>query len=302
MDLNLVMAFVRVVEAQSFTLAAQSLGLPKSSVSRRVTELESQLGVQLMHRTTRKLFLTEAGRSYFEHAERAIAGLEAAAELAAGMDTEPRGIVRVTAPVDLGVLGLAELIAEFTARYPEIHVELSLSSRVVNLAEEGFDIAIRAGRAPDPSLVARRIGSADLGLFAAPRYLALRRPPERLEDLAHHDCVLFRGRDGQAIWRLSGPNGETSSLAVRGRVNTDEMLFVQQAVASGLGIGLLPTFSITRCAEHRGPELTRVLADYSVHGHDISVLALSGAKRPRRVTLLRDFLVDGLSQRCTNQT
>src|SRR6185295_19429737 len=160
MDLNLVTAFVRVVEAQSFTLAAKSLGLPKSSVSRRVTELETELGVQLLQRTTRKLSLTEAGRSYFEQAGKAIAGLEAAAEVAAGMDTEARGVVRLTAPVDLGVMGFAELIGEFRSRYPEIHVELSLNSRLVNLVEEGFDIAVRAGKSEDVSLVRRRVGSA----------------------------------------------------------------------------------------------------------------------------------------------
>src|SRR5262245_47426625 len=119
MDLNLVTAFVRVVEAQSFTRAARSLGLPKSSVSRRVTELEKELGVPLLHRSTRKLALTDAGRAYFEQAERALAGLEAAAENAAGMDTEPRGTVRVTMPVDIGVMGFAELLAEFTRRYPD---------------------------------------------------------------------------------------------------------------------------------------------------------------------------------------
>src|SRR5687767_11126812 len=118
MDLNLVTAFVRVVEQQSFTSAAKALGLPKSSVSRRVTELEEELGVQLLHRTTRKLALTEAGRSYYEQAERALSELQAAAESAAGMDTEARGVVRVTAPFDIGVLGMAEMLAEFAQIYP----------------------------------------------------------------------------------------------------------------------------------------------------------------------------------------
>src|SRR5690242_4732712 len=113
MDLNLVSAFVRVVEQQSFTAAAKSLGLPKSSVSRRVTELEEELGVQLLHRTTRKLALTEAGRSYFEQAERALTELQSAAESAAGMDTEARGIVKVTAPVDIGIMALGDILAEF---------------------------------------------------------------------------------------------------------------------------------------------------------------------------------------------
>src|SRR5215207_9669134 len=174
MDLNLVTAFVRVVEQQSFTGAAKALNLPKSSVSRRVTELEEELGVQLLHRTTRKLALTEAGRSYYEQAERALTELNAAAESASGMDTEARGIVRVTAPVDIGVMGLADVIAEFLREYPDIHVELSVSSRVVDLVDEGFDIGVRAGKSRDASLVARRVGNAALCLYASPEYLQRR--------------------------------------------------------------------------------------------------------------------------------
>ena len=209
MDLNLVTAFVRVVEQQSFTSAAKALGLPKSSVSRRVTELEEELGVQLLHRTTRKLALTEAGRSYFEQAERALTELQAAAESATGMDTEARGIVRVTAPVDIGVMGLADIVTEFVRAYPDIHVELSLSSKVVDLVAEGFDIGIRAGKSRDASLVSRRVGNSALGLYASPEYLSARGKPQTLAELPDHDCVLFRGKYGKALWRLEGPDGET---------------------------------------------------------------------------------------------
>ncbi len=300
MDLNLVTAFVRVVEQQSFTAAAKVLNLPKSSVSRRVTELEEELGVQLLHRTTRKLALTEAGRSYYEQAERALSELHAAAETAAGMDTEARGIVRVTSPIDIGVLGLADIVAEFVREYPDIHVELSLSSRVVNLVDEGFDIGIRAGKSRDASLVARRVGNAALGLYAAPSYLEARGRPKSLDDLARHDCVLFRAQHGKALWKLDGPDGEVSSVEVSGRVNVDEMLFVRQAIGVGLGIGLLPTIVIATCARVSALEpVERVLPEYSMGGAaEVSVVTPSGPKRPRRVTLLRDFLVQRLAARC----
>lgn len=298
MDLNLVTAFVRVVEAQSFTAAAKSLGLPKSSVSRRVTELEEELGVQLLHRTTRKLSLTEAGRSYFEQAERALMELEAAAELAAGMDSEPRGIVRVLAPVDMALMGLTEVIAEFTNRYPEIHVDLSLSSRVVDIVEEGFDIAIRCGHLRDDSLVSRKLGNTDFGLFASPLYLEKRGTPRSLDDLAEHDCVLLHGKHGKALWRLSGPNDEISTIEVRGRVNCDDLVFVTQAVGIGLGIGLLPVFVAGKCTTHARDtqqRIVRVLPDYAVRGTEVQIVTTSGAKRPKRVTLLRDYLLDNLS-------
>lgn len=299
MDLNLVTAFVSVVEQQSFTSAARVLGLPKSSVSRRVTELEEELGVQLLHRTTRKLALTEAGRSYFEQAERALTELRAAAESATGMDVEARGIVRVTAPVDIGVMGLADVVAEFVAEYPEIHVELSLSSKIVDLVEEGFDIGIRAGRSRDSSLVARRLGNSGLGLYGSPAYLKQRGRPKTLADLAEHDCVLFRGKHGKALWRLDGPDGEPSSIEVRGRVTVDDMLFVRQAIGVGLGIGLLPTIAIATCARVGALDpVERVLPEFSMSGAEVAVVTPSGPKRPRRVTLLRDFLVKRLTPRC----
>jgi DNA-binding transcriptional LysR family regulator len=299
MDLNLVTAFVEVVEAQSFTGAAKSLGLPKSSVSRRVTELEKELGVPLLHRTTRKLSLSDAGRAYFERAERALAGLDAAAEVASGMDAEPRGIVRVTAPVDLGVMGLAELIGLFTRQYPDIHVDFSLNTRMVDLVEEGFDIGIRAGKSNDASLIARRVGNASLGMFASPRYLKERGQPRNISELSTHDAVLFRGQDGKALWRLDGPNDEVSTVEMSGRVNADEMLFVRQAITAGLGIGLLPIYIEKACVEARKVEpLERVMPDYAIRGAEITVVTATGPKRPRRVTLLRDFLVEQMSGRC----
>jgi DNA-binding transcriptional LysR family regulator len=242
MDLNLVTAFVEVVESQSFTAAARALGLPKSSISRRVTELENVLGVPLLHRTTRKLALTDAGRAYFAQAERALTELRNAAELASGMDSEPRGIVRMSVPVDVGVMGLPQLLADFTHRYPDIHVELSLGTRDVNLREEGFDLGIRHGASHDASLVSRRMGHSPSGLFASPRYLDGRGRPQSIAELANHDAVLFRGKDGKAVWRLDGPNDATSTVEVSGRVSGDELLFVRHAITSGLGIGLLPLF------------------------------------------------------------
>ncbi|HYP90290.1 MAG TPA: LysR family transcriptional regulator [Polyangiaceae bacterium] len=299
MDLNLVTAFVRVVEQQSFTSAAKALGLPKSSVSRRVTELEEELGVQLLHRTTRKLALTEAGRSYYEQAEKALTELQAAAESATGMDTEARGIVRVTAPFDIGVMGLADIVAEFVREYPEIHVDLSLTSKVVDLVAEGFDLAIRAGHSRDASLVVRRVGTAALGLYASPAYLKAHGRPRALADLGEHDCVLFRGKHGKALWRLHTDDGEPASIEVRGRVNVDEMLFVRQAVGAGLGIGLLPTIVIATCARVGALEpIERVLPEFSMGGADVAVATPSGPKRPRRVTILRDFLVERLAPRC----
>ena len=168
------------------------------------------------------------------------------------------------------------------------------------LGDEGFDLAIRAGTTRDVSLVSRRVGTADLGLFAPPRYLAERGRPKSLADLANHDCVLLYAKNGKAIWRLYGPNDELSSVEVTGRISSDEMLFVRQAVDQGLGIGLLASLGMKVCKEVGFSNVERILPEYGTRGAEISVLTPAGAKRPRRVTLLRDFLVDHLAVGCPN--
>lgn len=295
MDLNHVSVFVRVVELESFTAAANQLGLPKSSVSRTVTRLEEDLGVRLLQRTTRKLHLTEAGQAYYERARLALSGLEEAASAATNMSAEPRGIVRVTAPGDLGVLNMADLVTRFIRKYPLVHIELSLTSRVVDLVSEGIDLALRAGKLRDSTLVARKIGSDSLGIFAAPSYLRRRGKPKSFADLANHDCVLFHGRNAKAEWRLTGPKGE-ESVTVRGPVSVDEMAFAMQAVNAGLGIGLLPVLGVKLSAlRHSLPAPTRILPGYASGGADLNVVAPSARFQPASVQAFRKFLIDELS-------
>lgn len=296
MDLNHVAVFARVVELESFTAAARQLGLPKSSVSRIVTRLEDELGVRLLQRTTRKLHLTEAGRAYYERARISLEGLEEAASAATNLSAEPRGTVRLTAPADMGILNLGELVARFVRKYPLVHIEISLSSRFVDLVAEGFDLALRAGRLADSSLVARKIGDDNLGIFAAPSYLRRRGRPKTLADLASHDCVLFRGTHGKSEWRLSGPNGE-ERVTVRGPLNVDEMVLVQESVAAGVGIALLP-INGARLVAARGrlPLPVRLLPEYSVSGGNLNVVSPSTRFPSASVSAFRDFLVAELTE------
>src|SRR6187431_1864583 len=295
MDLNHVAVFARVVELGSFTAAAKQLGLPKSSVSRTVARLEDGLGVRLLQRTTRKLHLTEAGQTYFERARVALAGLEEAASAATNLSAEPRGIVRMSAPGDIGVLNMSELVARFVRKYPLVHVEISISSRFVDLVAEGFDLALRAGKMADSSLVARKIGVDSLGVFASSGYLRRRGRPKTVADLAGHDCVLFRGAHGKSEWRLTGPRGE-ERVTVRGPLNADEMAFVQQAVAAGVGIALLPMMGM-RLAAARGalPMPVRLLPEYTVGGSGVSVVSPSTRFQSASVAVFRDFLVAELT-------
>lgn len=290
-DLNHVVAFVRVVEEESFTAAAKSLGVPKSTVSRAVSKLEEELDVRLLHRTTRKLSLTDAGAAFFDRVREAVSGIDDAVEAASEAGKTPRGIVRVTAPVDIGVVLLADVVSRFVRKYPQIHVDLTLTSRIVDLVKEGFDLAVRAAKLDDSTLVARKLGATSMGVFASRGYLDKRRRPETPADLAGHDCVLFRAKAGRATWALVGPSG-VEEVEVRGAIGVDDILFVQRAILAGAGVGLLPMFLARSHVE--GGELVRVLPSWAVRGAPVHLVAPSVRNEPARVALFREFVVANL--------
>lgn len=293
-DLNQVAVFVRVVETGSFTAAGAALGIPKSSVSRSVSKLELELGVRLLQRTTRSVHLTDAGHAYYQRVARALSGLEEAESAVSDMQASPSGVVRLTAAVDIGVNVLSGLVARFVRTHPTIHVELVLTGRLINLVEEGVDLAVRAGKLDDSSLVARKVGTLETRLLAAPGYLRRKGTPKTLADLARQDCVLFRARRGRSTWALTGPKG-VESVDVTGLVSADDFGFVRQMLLAGAGIGLVPW---TTCAQdiERG-RLVRVLSEYAAPGGALHVVYPSARSVPQRVALLRDFLVQELLAR-----
>lgn len=289
--LDRVATFVSVVEAESFTAAAQVLGLPKSSVSRNVARLEQDLGVRLLQRTTRRLHLTDAGSAFYHKARGALSTLEEAALAAADHGTEARGTVRLTAPVDLGEF-LAEPIARFLCQHPQIQVDLVLTARLVDLVREGFDLALRASRLlKDSSLVARKIGSFSDGLYAAPAYLKRRGTPATLAELERHECLLFRVRGHRSTWTFRGPRGD-EQVAVHGSITVDDMSFILHAVEAGAGIASLPHVLAARLLAAK--RLVRVLPEYSQSNADLSLVLPSGRHIPARVALLRDYLIESL--------
>src|SRR5258708_11462397 len=200
MDLNELLVFTRVVQAGSFTAAAKSLKMPKSSVSRKVYELEQRVGGPLLHRPTRKLGLTDAGRIYFGRVAPLLTEIEQAEQAVGDLQATPRGLLRVTAPLSFGLLG--PLVASFLAEYPEVQIELVCTDRVVNLVEEGFELAIRAGNLVDSWLIARRFSSLRLGLLAAPAYLRGRPRLKSPADLEKHACITFGSSPTPATWTL----------------------------------------------------------------------------------------------------
>jgi DNA-binding transcriptional LysR family regulator len=263
----------------------------KSSVSRGVAKLEEDLGVRLLHRTTRKLTLTDAGRSYFERVRQSIEGMEEATSVVREMGHEPQGLVRVTAVPEFGQRGLADLVVRFQRRYPKISVEMVLTSRSVNLIEEEIDIAIRAGVLRDSSLVGRKIMETDLQLFAAPSYLLRRGKPKKLSDLSAHDFVLYRPQAGKNVMRLSGPNGD-ETVEVTGPLAADDLTFNRAAAVAGAGISLLPTISIRALVEQG--ELVPILPEYGMRGGAVYVVSPPSRHQLTRVKLLREYLATNL--------
>ncbi|OAN52194.1 LysR family transcriptional regulator [Paramagnetospirillum marisnigri] len=234
-------AFVKVAETGSFSEAARRLGLSKSMLSRQVSALEADLGVRLLHRTTRSLSPTEAGRAYLERCQRILADLEEANLQVSRLQAVPRGRLRVSAPLSFGIGHLAGVLPAFLERYPEIELDMNMTDRHVDLVEEGWDLAVRIGRLADSSLIARRLAPIRVMAAAAPAYLARKGVPHQPQDLAGHDC-LTHGLSMTAEWRFAAEDGRSVDVAVSGRFHADNGDVLRVMALSGLGVVLLPSF------------------------------------------------------------
>ncbi|MCA9525957.1 MAG: LysR family transcriptional regulator [Myxococcales bacterium] len=271
MTLRQLEVLVKVVEAGSLTRAAGVLRMQRSNVSRALAELEAELGVVLLDRTTRRQSVTEAGREVYG---RAVGILEAVAEthlLTQRLHDDPRGCLRLTCSVEYGMVVVGPLIEGYLARYPQTTVEVEYASRDIDIVHEGFDLAIRGGPLPDSSLVARKLGRFDYGLFASPAYVAARGAPETPEALGAHDVIHSSGQDVRPVWTLHHPQ-RAAPVRVEGqprlRVNTGAA--VRSAVLQGLGVAPLPTV-MARAYVAQG-QLQRLLAPW--HPASVPVYAV----------------------------
>ena len=290
MDLNHLAVFAAVAEHSGFSAAAAKLGIPKSSVSRSIAQLEAAMGVQLVHRTTRRVSLSTAGSALYERVGPLLTTLEESVRTVPEREEEPSGDLRVTAAVDFGATILAEIVARFVARHPGVRVDVRLSNRLVDLVAEGFDVGLRISskRLKDSSLVARNAGPISMQLFASPQYLARRGTPRTPRDLAGHDWVAYRGAEKV---RLEG-DGRPVEILTSGRIVCDEMFFVREAARSGAGIGWLPTFLVD--AELASGALVRVLPRWNIVSGNLWIVWPGGRHLPRKVCAFRDFLLSAL--------
>ena len=292
-DLSAMAVFARVVEMESFSGAARALGLSKSAVSKRVGRLEDRMGLRLLNRTTRRLSLTEAGAAFYQGCRRVVAEAEAAERAVTRLASAPRGRLKVNAPMSFGVRHLAPALPDFMARYPELNVDLTLNDRVVDLVEEGFDLAIRIAPLAESSLIARRLAPNRLVLCAAPSYLAAHGAPRAVEDLKGHECLLYSYQAAGDVWRLCGPGGERR-LAVTGRLRINNGDALLAAALGGLGVALLPCFI---CGQDlRAGRLIQVLPAWSGPA-DTAIAAVYPASRnlSPKVRVFVDFLTERFS-------
>ena len=242
-------AFAAVAEAGSFAAAARRLGRSTSRLSRQVAELEAALGIRLLHRTTRALTLTEAGRSYHEQVARILAELDAADRSVGRLQAAPRGRLRVAAPMSFGVLHLAPALPAFLERYPEIDLDMAMNDRFVDLVEEGFDLAVRIGRLADSSLVARRLAPLRRVLCASPAFLAVHGTPRTPDDLARLPCLGYSNLLPQEDWSFADPvSGRPWPVRIKARLRVNNGDALRLAALAGVGLAPLPSFLV-------GPDL-----------------------------------------------
>jgi DNA-binding transcriptional LysR family regulator len=251
--------FAEVVERAGFAAAGRHLGAPKSKLSRRVAELEARLGVRLLQRTTRKLSLTQAGELYHRHCIAMRDAAEAADEAMQQARTEPHGTIRVACPVTVAQSTIGPLLGIFLARYPQVRVEMHVNNRVVDLVEEGFDVALRVRGSLDDSgsLVVKNLGLTHGLLVASPVQLARQGRPASVQELARLDTVSMSAADSRAAWNLNGPEGKTFTLNHQPRLVADDLLTLKHAVLAGTGMCVLPDYMCHD--ELQGGQLVQVL-------------------------------------------
>ena len=281
--------FAKVVAKQSFSGAARELRLSQAAVSKHVRALEDWLGVQLLNRTTRRLNVTEIGSLVHERCERILDEIDEVQQSTSALQTAPRGVLRLAAPVSFGTTQLGPALADYLSRYPEVVVDATLDDRFVDLVEQGFDLALRVGTLNDSSLITRRLAPVRFVLCASRSYVKQNGAPRQPDDLSDHRCLFYSLRRTPGEWRFVGPEGEVAwRISGRFRSNNGNMLY--EALLAGAGIGLAPTFVAGRdLAEGR---LVSLMPDYRPVESALSAIYLPGKNLSAKVRSVIDFLAD----------
>ncbi|NKB58498.1 MAG: LysR family transcriptional regulator [Alphaproteobacteria bacterium] len=291
--------FLQAAQIGSLSGAGREFGLSPASVSRQISSLEDDLGVRLLNRTSRRLSLTEAGQIYLQRAERWLQDLDEMREEVSELTVRPRGRLRVQSRISLGTQHVAPLIPDILAQYPDLEIDLWLTDTDLDLTEHGIDVAIRTGNQSDSSLIARRISSSPRVVCASPGYWAAHPRPETPKELADHNCLIYRIGAAPALWKFRGPEDASTEMEVAGNFQSNNAEALRIATLEGLGVALLPAWSIKDGL--LGGGLERALGDYVATATDLDfgIYAVYLSKRYLSVKtrLFIDYLVSAFSQR-----
>ena len=288
-------AFVSVARAGGFSAASRELGIPLATISRRVAELESALGVRLLHRSTRQVVVTEAGQTFFAACQRALDDLRDAEDAVTSEYRTPRGDLTLTAPLAFGRLHLQPVALEFLAAYPQINLRMQLIDRVVNIADEHIDLALRIAHLPDSSLTARALGSIRVVVCASPAYLKARGAPLRPEDLMQHDSVAWSTLGPRDTWWFRGDSGSDTQYPIRTRFATTSAESALDAAMNG--IGLVQTTSYQAAQAIGDGRLVVVLRKFECAVTPVSLLYVRDRLVPLKLRALIDFITPRLTER-----
>lgn len=285
--------FAGVVQAGSFTVAAEQLGLSKSYVSKQVTQLEVELDTRLLYRTTRKLSLTEEGARFYEHCKHIMAEADSARAEIIESHSNPRGKIRITAPQSVIISGIGKVLLKFKQEYPDIDLEIQVSGKFEDLVDEGIDLALRVGLQEDSTLISRRLMDCEFQVVAAPQYIDQWGEPDEPADLTEHNCLVYSASGLARSWPFRLPDGELIMIKVKGNLTCNDGNLIVNGVLEGLGIGFGPDFLFKKHLKDGSVNL--LLSDYYQQPTAITALYPLNRNLPNRVRLLIDFLVKHLS-------
>jgi DNA-binding transcriptional LysR family regulator len=287
--LSAMQAFARVVSSGSYAEAARRLGLTRSAVSKAVSELEATLGARLLDRTTRRVTPTEAGLAYYERCIAILAQVEETEAQVSRLHDEPKGVLRVNAPMSFGMMYLSSAIADFMQTFADLKVELTLSDRFIDPLEEGVDVTVRIGQLEDSSLVARRIAEVPMMLVAAPVYLSAHGDPQKLSELTGHRALIYGHSITAQRWKLT-EKGAAVTVPINGCLASNNGDVLRDAAVAGLGIARLPLFLV--CNAIRAGELREILPQHAPPSLDIHALYAPNRYLAAKTRVFIDHLVD----------
>jgi len=285
--------FAAVVKAGSFTKGAEQLGISKSFVSKQVSQLENNLGTRLLHRSTRKLSLTDEGEQFYKHCNLIVSEAEKAKAEVIDSHQNPRGRVRITVPQSLIISSAGKVLLDFQDRYPEIALEIIASGKSEDIIDEGIDLALRIGQFEDSTLICRKLSECVFQIVASPQYVSQYGKPETPIDLTHHNCLIYASSKSSSHWPFRLPNGKEIKVNTRGKLSCNDGALILKAALEGKGIAFAPSILFQSYIDEG--KLTLLLPEYAQPPVSISALYPSNRNLSRKVRVLIDFLSEHIS-------